>query len=193
MILKEDDITTSIIAQHKNSDSHDLIHVEPEAHYNHFGTRGVADLYLVYKRQDNDTIARIIEVKAELRNANEVIRQFKKMWEYFFVDRDPRTHRIDQAIFELAVLATEENLEHLKQYYELYNAVESKSGSRISRVNLHHPDSEKVLPLSLAVRWGKGAFREDVDLEFVENSYQVFFDELNLSRPHLRRGVSKRE
>lgn len=128
---KEDELAQALIRSHKESqerekefhENADDAGVYPEAHYNHYGTRGVADLYLTI----GDWEGHLIEFKSETAvqnatGANEIIRQFNQMRKYFFEgsDHDVPTRNL---MFELCFTATESNIRHLAENAELYASV----------------------------------------------------------------------
>lgn len=90
--MDEDEVTNALIQWHKSSareaieagDTDADVEILPEAHYNHYGNRGVVDLYAIMGGWNGH----VYEIKSEtaVRNAtgaNEVIRQFNRMREYF--------------------------------------------------------------------------------------------------------------
>lgn len=99
--------------------------VEPESHYNYFGTRGVADLFV-----EIDNHAHLFELKGdaainEVTGANEIVRQFNQMREYYFRD-DTKKQRYTLVSFRLYFLPSETVLEHLRDNLTVY---ESLSGA----------------------------------------------------------------
>jgi hypothetical protein len=129
---KEDNMTETLIewATESSLESDDRefsYEVEPEAHYNYYGDRGVADLYIreIEDMDDGRTFYydKLYEIKSEAAvksatGANEVIRQFNKMRKYFYKD-ESRTVPTD-VHFELLFLPTEVTIEHLSKNMTLY-------------------------------------------------------------------------
>jgi len=106
MVSKEDELVNALVQMAKGS-GYDRVEVTPEAHYNNYGTRGVADLHirrveqLRYGTKYTDVV---YEVKSEsavrsATGANEIIRQYNRMRENFY--EDDRRKRPNTANFEL--------------------------------------------------------------------------------------------
>lgn len=112
---------------------HDRVEVFYEKHYNHYGSRGVADLYAQQFEGDwrADTV---YEVKGDsaIRNAtgaNEIVRQFNRMCKYFYAGVEhsypPRGSYPPQA--ELTFIATELAFEHINENYDIYKSLQGKT------------------------------------------------------------------
>lgn len=158
--MKEDDVTDLLIEFHKGLEDSEVnsvekVEVEPEAHYNHYGTRGVADLHVrkkklktvkplseekVYEKKDI-----LIEVKSRLDNANEVIRQFNKMKNYFY--RDKERTKPSSVTYELQILPTEHNFRHVLQNKNIYQSLINDQ----TRIMFRHPD--EITPVVLSQRF----------------------------------------
>lgn len=140
---KEDDLTSALIQMHtdRKLDNIQCQRIQPEAHYNYYGTRGVVDLYVLKEKEDLRQNLRhsasLYEVKAELRNANEVLRQFNRMKEFFF--KDPSRPEPDTAKYELTVLPTRQNYRHIEEYYDMYKSV--------GRIFFRHPEDPCPVPI----------------------------------------------
>ena len=129
---KEDKMTETLIdwatEPHPESSDREFSHeVEPEAHYNYYGDRGVADLYIreIEDMDDGRTFYydNLYEIKSEsairsATGANEIIRQFNKMRKYFYKDESRSVPT--EVHFELLFLPTEATIEHLIENMTLY-------------------------------------------------------------------------
>jgi hypothetical protein len=145
--MKEDKITNAIAKHAKNleeKDHWDKVEVEPEAHYNHYGTRGIADLYQKnYEFANQPPFTHLYEIKSTPRNANEVIRQFQKMRRFFFKDESrPWPHEV---IYELCFTPEKSNLEHVEENFDMYRQLYSDN----TRIMMRHP--ENIRPVHLVV------------------------------------------
>jgi len=141
MVSKEDRITNSLIENIQNRNYTEIIEASPEHHYNYYGTRGVADLLLKYKSVE-ETKVEVIEVKAELNNANEVIRQTKKMAEHFFRDKSNSAPYNSDIQFKLLIYPTEKNLEHIINNFSMYNSLKK------IKVAFYHPEGGKQVEIN---------------------------------------------
>ncbi|MFP9062541.1 hypothetical protein ACLI4R_18745, partial [Natrialbaceae archaeon A-chndr2] len=101
----------------------EVLSIFPEAHYNHYGDRGVVDLYIEQSTTYGGKEGIVLELKSEAAvrestGANEIIRQFNRMREYFFKgsSHDPP----ESIIFELCFVPTEYNIRHIYENLDLY-------------------------------------------------------------------------
>jgi len=138
--VKEDKLTNAIIERHKskaskreNSDEKNTpdsisLEIRPEEHYNHYGTRGIVDLFIREKQEYSGgregVTDYIIEVKSELRNANEVIRQANKMHDYFYKGSD--WAKPFRNYFSLYVELNPSNYSHIKENMHMYQSLSQK-------------------------------------------------------------------
>jgi hypothetical protein len=139
--MKEDRLTNQLIKIWRRESTE----INPEAHYNHYGTRGVADLHIhekIPRAVGYRTKSRIYEVKSNPQNANEVVRQFNKMCQFFY--KDQRHKRPDNVRFELTFVADKSNLEHVYDNKEIYRAVAEESNNVLT---FRHPDNIKPVPI----------------------------------------------
>lgn len=161
MTVTEDELANTLIRLHReqqekeretNPDA-DEVGVFPEAHYNYYGTRGVADLYLTIGDWDGT----LYELKSEaaLRNAtgaNEIIRQFNKMRENFFRGSSHTVPR-KWLTYELCFTPSEATFRHLAANADLYRAVpqqillENPPESHDIQITVRTADVERSLPL----------------------------------------------
>lgn len=83
----EDDLVTALLEQDRwNREGVEAI---PEAHFNHYGDRGVVDLVRIDEARGEITLREIKSasaIKNHETGANSIIRQFNKMRKYFFKD-----------------------------------------------------------------------------------------------------------
>lgn len=134
---KEDEMTSALIGVSEPQDDSLIDNVErtihPEAHYNHYGTRGVVDLYVRNQSFADGQIMNeadlIYEVKAdaavrEATGANQIIRQFNKHREYFY--KDDSTRKPSDLHFELVFVPSELTIRHVIDNYELYKAASKR-------------------------------------------------------------------
>lgn len=104
--------------------------IEPEAHYDYYGNRGAADLYVETISEYNGkeySEGHLFEVKSEraIKEANgagDIIRQFNKMVRYFFQDQT-RDHPGD-IFYELTFIPTPKTVEHVKRNRHLYQQID---------------------------------------------------------------------
>jgi len=167
--MKEDKLTNSLIKHFKNREGdrptdHDKVVVEPEAHYNYYGTRGVADLFVrCYELEGYPPLDIVFEIKSSPTSANEVIRQVKKMEKTFFMDE--RRSPGDSVIFELCFTPEEDNLRHVAENFEMYVSVRPEIN-----VTMRHPDD--ITPIILHL-----ANEKDMDfLDYVESNNPKIFE-----------------
>lgn len=106
-----------------------MVRVEPEAHYNYYGDRGVADLYVELAGSIDGrefTEGTVYEVKSEhavkeANGAGDIIRQFNRMSRYFFQD-ETWDHPGD-VTYELTFIPTPATIQHVEENKELYKQV----------------------------------------------------------------------
>ena len=149
----EDELTNALINQPRPSDNHPIMdgpEIYPEAHYHHYGNSGVADLY-IYSNNSQGAPKRghVFEIKSEsaVRNAtgaNEIIRQFNRMREFFFLGSE---HEIPNKIdFELCFLPTRSNIKHVLENEAMYAATVQNEVSRENSPDVSFLDSAPVDP-----------------------------------------------
>ena len=118
---------------YKEHELYDELQFHYEEHYNHYGTRGVADMY-VQEFENSYRRDSLHEVKSDsaIRNAtgaNEILRQFKRMAKYFLAGSDfdypPRGSITPNA--ELTFVATEAAFEHVKENYQIYKSIDGET------------------------------------------------------------------
>lgn len=128
---KEDTMVAEIIDYHRDSgvpgETSWEYEFEPEAHYNYYGDRGVADLHV--RRKETESYGRpyinddVYEVKSAAAveaatGANEIIRQFNKMRRYFY--KDESRYKPSTTSFELVFIVEKETVKHVAENITLY-------------------------------------------------------------------------
>lgn len=119
---REDELVNALIEADRGIDSWESTY-EPEAHYSHFGTRGVVDLYIQQSLQTGKRRDHIYEIKSDsaVKNssgANEIIRQYNRMREGFY--KDESRGRPRQIIMELAFTVTPVAVYHVVENFQMY-------------------------------------------------------------------------
>ena len=161
MQVSEDELTNALIQHHHQKQERakevhedaDDVEAYPEAHYNHYGNRGVADLYAITGEWEGF----VYELKSEAAvqdatGANQILRQFNKMREYFFAgsQHDPPTHEVN---FELCFTPSELNFRHIAENAEMYRSVILQELSDIPTKHVHPlvtirpPDPDNITPI----------------------------------------------
>lgn len=138
--MREDKLTNSIIKEveswQEGEGYPERIHIEPEANYNYYGTRGYVDLYtrsvLRNKIQDH-----LYEIKGRADKANEISRQFQKMVNYFYRDQDRQ--KPDRVRYELCFISTPHNFNHVKENAAIYQQL-YKNHSKVI-ITFRHPEN----------------------------------------------------
>lgn len=115
-----DNYISMLKKQYENSDS-SLIQLEPEAHYNYYGTRGVADLFYVIEGYRNKAF--VCEFKTNAKQVGENVRQFKRMKEYFFKDEERSLQYSEDCHFCLHILANNQNYRHVMNHLDTYSSI----------------------------------------------------------------------
>lgn len=159
--MNEDELTNALIRYHRQSEQAARSRGErgvetklyPEEHYNHYGDRGVVDLYCV----TGEWSGHLYEVKSEsavrcATGANEIIRQFNRMRQHFYPGTD---HPVPLDVhFELCFTPTAYNARHLLENADMYAQAVENDLSRLSGVDrqvanvcFRLPDAENVRPV----------------------------------------------
>lgn len=126
---QEDKMVNALITGSNYSLLDHIVKSEPEAHYDHYGNRGAADLYLIRSADDTtDTYSTVYEVKGnaavrEATGANEIIRQYNRMRQYFFQDEDRTV--TDHCSFELCFVVSEKTVNHVCENFAMYQSANS--------------------------------------------------------------------
>lgn len=167
--MKEDQLTKKLIEKATNTDEDDRnsdfeTEIVPEKHYNYYGTRGIADLYIrTIQKYGAETYQddTVIEVKTHLENANEVVRQFNKMKRFFY--KDPANQKPSERItFKLVILANESNLKHVLENEAIYKEAINRNDKVSSIILFKHPENIEAAPICLDILFGdyKVSFEE---------------------------------
>ena len=195
MGISEDELANALIESHRETeeklreiDGSSLKHrVYPEAHYNHYGTRGVADLYLT----EGSSSGHLYELKSESAirqdtGANAVIRQFNKMGEYFFEGSDHSVPK-NYLTFELCFTPSEFAIRHLAENGGLYSSLPEKTfgfESVVDRVStqicMRHPDDVQPIifySVNLDMREGIISSPDSSFAEYAETANGAIFEE----------------
>jgi len=130
---KEDKLVNQLIKRAGNASFVDEVEVEAEAHYSHYGTRGVADLYVREIDIENGReylSDSLYEVKSgsavrQATGANEIIRQYNKMRKTFYLDES--RDEPDDLHIELAFTIEPATVRHVAENFSLYASVDSNT------------------------------------------------------------------
>jgi hypothetical protein len=172
--MNEDELANAIIERQKEDEQEGIEFGESDAerdiytetHFNHYGNRGVVDLYI----DQSGWLGHVYEFKSEsaveqATGANEILRQFNQIRKYFYKGSDhPVPSEID---FELCFTPTESNARHIIENAEMYaNTVENDIANLRKDINVgtkitfRLPDPENIQPLLMFT--GLVDFREEV-------------------------------
>jgi len=193
MSITEDKLASSIIKYFREStkeleeiDNTDIeLNVHPESSYNHYGTRGFVDLYFEQKYPHGYTKGHVYELKSEsavkqATGANEIIRQFNKMREYFFKGS---SHSLPKNItFELCFTPTEYNIRHITENIEMYSSsveqklIESKHDSLFRNVTTRLADKDNITPV-IFCNPSFTLVKEDNFCDYVEGANHIIHNE----------------
>lgn len=178
--MNESKFAAEIIDYYTNHRDAEMDRLDVEVHYNHFGDRGVVDLVAEY-----GNVFQLFELKADpaiedAAGANEIIRQFKRMEDYFFKD-DSNTDPGKHIEYKLAFYPTELSLQHLNDNYSLYDSVtgstsqRNRTGTRVevSEVVLH--DGHVELPVAQATIDQESGVRAFMDEDYPVTEFRRSF------------------
>lgn len=126
---KEDDLVNSLIEFERSISTWES-EIEPEAHYDYYGTRGVADLYVQRKPDVGPRRDLVYEIKSDaaVKNAsgaNEIIRQYNRMREAFYKDDSRKRPR--RVGMELVFTITPAAVFHVAENILMYAATSKSS------------------------------------------------------------------
>jgi len=155
----EDDLLSAVIEWETNQPFGDEeVRTEPEAHYNYYGSRGVADLLVETIWGQNHSNYKVCEFKSaaaldHVTGANEIIRQFNRMRQYFFKDDDRDCGAYHD--FVLSFTPSPEILAHLSENAAAYRQASKanvgvagwKQDSPGTMVSMRFPDPTGCPPL----------------------------------------------
>lgn len=127
------DVRKSVERANELFDGETSASIEVEKHYNHYGDRGVADLFIREREPNGVENDYVYEFKSDAAieaatGANEIIRQFNRMCSYFYKDDeidlpDTRAWENSAITFELCFNATPTAFEHVLDNYEIYESI----------------------------------------------------------------------
>jgi hypothetical protein len=128
--MREDELATAVIEHFESA--FDDPEVRLEEPYNHYGTRGVVDVYA--RTAPPDRVAYLAELKADpavrmASGANEILRQYRRAERYFFQDdaHDLRTRlgRDGPGVHLLLLFApTTQCVEHVFEHRSIYGSLD---------------------------------------------------------------------
>jgi hypothetical protein len=163
MAATEDELANALIQSHKQIQERYKqqfptagdVEAFPEAHYNHFGNRGVADLYVT----TGDREGVLYELKSEsavqqATGANEIIRQFNKMREFFFKGSSHSVPR-ESLSYELCFTPSERNFRHIAENADLYSSTVKQEISNVrcervgTAITVRPADPDSTTPIVL--------------------------------------------
>jgi len=164
MEYTEDDLTSELIKKTQEPSVDDdlkISSVETECHYNNYGSRGYVDLVVEkkYQSQYEAEYLHLYEIKSDLTkySANEVVRQFTKMYENFVPGSKFRGAK--NPSIELCVIPSVENYKWILENREMIRNIFEKYD--YSRVTFRHPnDTSPVHVFTSSISIGEDNFWE---------------------------------
>jgi len=125
---REDELVNKLVQYYRNDSMTESVQVEK--HYNHYGDRGIVDLVT-----DGFSL-HLFEIKSPAAidaatGANEIIRQFNRMREYYVQDHEIEPNH--QATFELCFTPDVECLRHVETNMEMYKNITQTTPDSVSR------------------------------------------------------------
>lgn len=133
----EDEMVAKIIDYYKDSDG--VSQLAPEAHYNYYGDRGVADLVEVHESGQEVIVAHELKSAAAVNaatGANEILRQFNRMVKYLPKDEE---WEADFYEFNLLFIASEDTIVHVMNNLNIYQQARRNGDNYIADVRFVHP------------------------------------------------------
>lgn len=131
--MREDDLAARVVDHFEATDGTAEIHLEEP--YDHYGNRGVADVYV--RTWTPERVDYLVELKSDAAvrratGANEVLRQFRRMERYFYRDDAhtirPKLNREGPAVNFLLLFAPSPTcVYHVAQHRSLYASVDPKT------------------------------------------------------------------
>lgn len=184
MPTSEDELTNALIQYHKRSneemnesgpENYELS-IFTEEHYNHYGDRGVVDLFVSEGEYDHLYELKSEHAVREATGANEIIRQFKRMRKFFYKGTDHTPAR--EVMFELCFAPSELTFRHLAKNADMYASVVQQGDSELtsdvsSQVHVRPADPENIHPVIM--------FSEQVDCRdgFTRRSFAEYVQQLH--------------
>ncbi|MFC7205428.1 hypothetical protein ACFQJC_18100 [Haloferax namakaokahaiae] len=168
--MREDELATRVVEHFRAAFEDVTVHLEEP--YDHYGNRGVADVYV--RVRTPEPVDYLIELKSDAAirhatGANEILRQYRRMERYFYKDDE---HRIDRKLGRdgpgvhvlLLFAPTAACVRHVRAHQALYESVETDA--TVEAV----PASRKVAFLTKLDRASDG------ELGFLSVNGEVSFD-----------------
>ncbi|GGL63658.1 hypothetical protein [Halocalculus aciditolerans] len=128
--MREDDLATRLVDHFDAAHPDAAVHLEEP--YDHYGSRGVADVYV--RVPPPTAVDYLVELKGDpavrhATGANEILRQYRRMERYFYRDDahtlEPRLSRDGPGAFVLLFFApTEKCVRHVREHASLYASVD---------------------------------------------------------------------
>ncbi|KAB1185060.1 MULTISPECIES: hypothetical protein [Haloferax] len=128
--MREDELATRVVEHFRTAFDDVDIHLEEP--YDHYGNRGVADVYI--RVRTPEPVDYLIELKADAAirhatGANEILRQYRRMERYFYKDDEhdirPKLARNGPGVHVLLLFApTTRCVEHVHEHRALYESVD---------------------------------------------------------------------
>lgn len=144
------------------SDHNEIVDVEYEVPYNHYGSRGFIDVVLDVDYYEGKRYLGVVELKSEsatkgVTGPNEILRQFKKHREYFLEGQEKysNTPRYEHIEYRLIFYATEYTLNHVRQNIDVYKSIVG-TPPKATAVQLFHEDIGTVSAI-----YGESAWKKD--------------------------------
>ncbi|MFC4989629.1 hypothetical protein [Saliphagus infecundisoli] len=166
----EDQVADYLINHHRETCenegiSAENIDIQPERPYDHYSNRGSVDLFVKLEYEGGTEIHRnyyIYEIKSHwairsATGANEIIRQYNRMREYFFKGTDYNLSNSDSVYFQLVFTPSAECFRHFINNYAMYREiielVERESTSMSSDISFCPTteilDRSPIVPVSI--------------------------------------------
>ncbi|KAB1189994.1 hypothetical protein GJR96_17635 [Haloferax sp. MBLA0076] len=127
--MREDELATRVVEHFR--EAFDDVDIHLEEPYDHYGNRGVADVYV--RVRTPEPVDYLIELKADAAirhatGANEILRQYRRMERYFYKDDEhdirPKLARDGPGVHVLLLFApTQRCVEHVHEHHALYESV----------------------------------------------------------------------
>lgn len=163
---REDQLVNKLVEHY--SDDELTKSVAVEQHYNHYGDRGIVDVVV-----EDEMGPHLYEVKspsaiANATGANEILRQFNRMREYYY--RDHNVDRRDDVTFELCFTPDVECLRHVESNLDMYRATVRETldidlPSTVSNITIRPIDGDEISPAILL--GGEFDFTNHLDDEWI--------------------------
>lgn len=130
----EDEVAKYLIKYHRGelmpSQNSPDVDIKSEVHYNHYGNKGAVDLF-VHDTTTGSNHYYIYEIKSgaairEATGANQILRQYNRMRQYFFQGKDIQPGNGAWITFQLVFTPSEKTIKHLLDNYSMYETVMEK-------------------------------------------------------------------